>query len=132
MREVCGAPGPRIIGSGTSRAQFLAPERMGHARRARAVNPIPRSWSDCWPQAPVRLMTLAPGAAGRYRADRPAPGGGVRVSLGHTNATAEEANAAFDRGVGTVTHLFNAMRPSAIATPALRAPRSRAATSSSS
>src|SRR5204863_636746 len=36
---------------------------------------------------------------------------GVTVSLGHTDATAEEANAAFDRGVRTVTHLFNAMRP---------------------
>ena len=36
---------------------------------------------------------------------------GVTVSLGHTNATAAEANAAFDRGVRTVTHVFNAMRP---------------------
>ena len=36
---------------------------------------------------------------------------GVTVSLGHTDATAEEANAAFDAGVRTVTHLFNAMRP---------------------
>jgi N-acetylglucosamine-6-phosphate deacetylase len=36
---------------------------------------------------------------------------GVTVSLGHSDATAEEANVAFDRGVRTVTHLFNAMRP---------------------
>ena len=36
---------------------------------------------------------------------------GVTVSLGHTDATAAEANAAFDAGVRTVTHLFNAMRP---------------------
>ena len=35
----------------------------------------------------------------------------VTVSLGHTDATAAEANAAFDAGVRTVTHLFNAMRP---------------------
>jgi N-acetylglucosamine-6-phosphate deacetylase len=33
------------------------------------------------------------------------------VSAGHTDATADEANAAFDRGIRTVTHLFNAMRP---------------------
>ena len=32
------------------------------------------------------------------------------VSAGHSNATAAQANAAFDRGVRTVTHLFNAMR----------------------
>ncbi|HET8948321.1 MAG TPA: amidohydrolase family protein, partial [Candidatus Polarisedimenticolia bacterium] len=36
---------------------------------------------------------------------------GVVVSLGHSNATAPEAHAAFDRGARTVTHLFNAMRP---------------------
>ena len=36
---------------------------------------------------------------------------GVIVSRGHSDATAEEANAAFDKGVRTVTHLFNAMRP---------------------
>jgi N-acetylglucosamine-6-phosphate deacetylase len=35
----------------------------------------------------------------------------VTVSAGHTDASAAEANAAFDRGVRTVTHLFNAMRP---------------------
>jgi N-acetylglucosamine-6-phosphate deacetylase len=33
------------------------------------------------------------------------------VALGHSNATAAEAHAGFDRGARTVTHLFNAMRP---------------------
>ena len=37
--------------------------------------------------------------------------GCCRVSLGHSCATAEEANAAFDAGAGHVTHLFNAMPP---------------------
>jgi N-acetylglucosamine-6-phosphate deacetylase len=36
---------------------------------------------------------------------------GIVVAAGHTNATAEEAHAAFDVGVSTVVHLFNAMRP---------------------
>jgi N-acetylglucosamine-6-phosphate deacetylase len=35
----------------------------------------------------------------------------VVVSAGHTDASAAEAHLAFDRGVRTVTHLFNAMRP---------------------
>ncbi len=34
---------------------------------------------------------------------------GVIVSLGHSNATAEEADAGFDAGAQCVTHLFNAM-----------------------
>lgn len=36
---------------------------------------------------------------------------GVTVSAGHSNATYEEATTAFDKGIGTVTHLFNAMSP---------------------
>lgn len=34
---------------------------------------------------------------------------GVKLSLGHSNATFEEAQDAFARGVNLVTHLFNAM-----------------------
>jgi len=36
---------------------------------------------------------------------------GVIVSAGHTEATFEQAEAAFDAGVSGVTHLFNAMPP---------------------
>ena len=36
---------------------------------------------------------------------------GICVSLGHTDADAATAHAAFDQGATTVTHLFNAMRP---------------------
>ncbi len=34
---------------------------------------------------------------------------GVIVSVGHTNATYEQAQIAFDNGAATVTHMFNAM-----------------------
>jgi N-acetylglucosamine-6-phosphate deacetylase len=76
---------------------------------------------------PVRLMTLAPELPGagelidELRTRR-------QVSLGHSDATATQANEAFDRGVGTVTHLFNACGRSGTATPASPAPRSRATT----
>jgi N-acetylglucosamine-6-phosphate deacetylase len=36
---------------------------------------------------------------------------GVTVSLGHSNATYEEANLAFDRGATMMTHTFNALPP---------------------
>jgi N-acetylglucosamine-6-phosphate deacetylase len=36
---------------------------------------------------------------------------GVVVSLGHSNATFDEATAAYNKGIQTTTHLFNAMSP---------------------
>lgn len=36
---------------------------------------------------------------------------GIIVSAGHSNATYEEATAAFDNGITTATHLYNAMSP---------------------
>ena len=64
-------------------------------------------------------MTLAPELPGADALISRLLERGVTVSLGHSDATAEQANAAFDLGVRTVTHLFNAMRP-------FHAPRSRA------
>ncbi len=34
---------------------------------------------------------------------------GIKLSVGHSNATFEEATAAFDSGINLVTHLYNAM-----------------------
>jgi N-acetylglucosamine-6-phosphate deacetylase len=56
-------------------------------------------------------VTLAPELPGALGLIELLLSRGVRISCGHTDATAEEAEAAFDLGVRTVTHLFNAMRP---------------------
>jgi N-acetylglucosamine-6-phosphate deacetylase len=58
-------------------------------------------------------MTLAPELPGALELIDALVARGIVVSAGHTNATAAEAHEAFDRGVSTVTHLFNAMRRSA-------------------
>ncbi|MGB0561254.1 MAG: N-acetylglucosamine-6-phosphate deacetylase [Spirulinaceae cyanobacterium] len=57
----------------------------------------------------VRIITLAPEIAQEkgvigYLCDRQ-----ITVSLGHSLATAEEANHAFDQGATMVTHAFNVM-----------------------
>lgn len=36
---------------------------------------------------------------------------GIVISAGHSNATYDEAMSAFDKGIPTITHLFNAMSP---------------------
>ena len=59
----------------------------------------------------VRLMTLAPELPGAPELAAHAVTRGVRVSLGHSNATAAETRAAIAAGARSATHTFNAMRP---------------------
>ena len=67
----------------------------------------------------VAHMTLAPELAGATELIDVLLANGVTVALGHTDANAEEAHAAFDRGAVHVTHLYNAMRPFAHRDPGL-------------
>ena len=59
----------------------------------------------------VRLMTIAPELPGAPDLAAHAVARGVRVSLGHSNATAVETRAAIAAGATSATHTFNAMRP---------------------
>ncbi len=59
----------------------------------------------------IRLMTLAPELPGAIELAAHAIGKGVRVSLGHSNATAGETRRAIVAGAASATHTFNAMRP---------------------
>jgi N-acetylglucosamine-6-phosphate deacetylase len=59
----------------------------------------------------IRLMTIAPELPGSLELIRHAVAAGVRVSMGHSNATRAETLAAMEAGATTSTHLFNAMRP---------------------
>jgi N-acetylglucosamine-6-phosphate deacetylase len=59
----------------------------------------------------IRLMTLAPELPGAVELTAHATARGVRVSLGHSNATAAETRAAIATGAVSATHTFNAMRP---------------------
>jgi N-acetylglucosamine-6-phosphate deacetylase len=102
--------GPRILGIHLE-GPFLAPGRLGtHPPLARR-DPDPSLLERLLASGRIRLMTLAPELEGADVLIDLLLRRGVTVSCGHTDATAEEANTAFDQGVRTVTHLFNAMRP---------------------
>jgi N-acetylglucosamine-6-phosphate deacetylase len=58
-----------------------------------------------------RLVTLAPEMEGAKEAIEFLRRAGVAVSMGHTDATFEQAKAGFDAGITHVTHTYNAMRP---------------------
>ena len=59
----------------------------------------------------VRLMTLAPELPGAGELAAHATAKGVRVSVGHSNATAAETAPVLAAGATSATHTFNAMRP---------------------
>ena len=101
----------------TVRRSFLA---MGLASPLCALLRTTRARADAaWPARTVRLFTLAPELPGALDLVDELVARGITVSAGHTDASAEEAGAAFGRGVRTVTHLFNAMRPFGHRDPAL-------------
>jgi len=59
----------------------------------------------------IRLMTLAPELPHALELIEHVTAAGVRVTMGHSTATAEETLAAIAAGASSSTHLFNAMRP---------------------
>jgi len=58
----------------------------------------------------MRLMTLAPELPGAVELAAHATARGVRVSLGHSDATMAQTRAAIAAGAVSATHTFNAMR----------------------
>ena len=111
LREVPTEPiGPRVLGAHLE-GPFLSPARLGAHMAAARRDPDPALLERLLAAGPVSQMTLAPELPGALELVELLHARGVVVSFGHSDATAEEAGRGFDRGVATVTHLFNAMRP---------------------
>jgi len=110
--------GPRVLGAHLE-GPFLNPRRLGahdaEGCRAPAVALLERLLAA----GAVNQVTLAPELPGAFELVEALVARGVTVSAGHTDATAAEAHLAFDRGVSTVTHLHNAMRPSTPRDPSI-------------
>lgn len=108
---VCAAhpPGARVLGVHLE-GPFLSPVRRG-AHREDWLRPPDVGLADSWLDvAPIALVTLAPELPGALALVDHLHRRGVVVSLGHTDATADVAHAAFDAGASMVTHLWNAQR----------------------
>ena len=111
LREVPAEPiGPRLLGAHLE-GPFLSGARLGAHLAAARRDPDPVLLERLLAAGPVSQMTLAPELPGALELIDALHARGVVVSFGHSDATAEEAMLGFDRGVATVTHLFNAMRP---------------------
>ncbi len=105
LGRVPGALGIHVEGP------FIDPRRPG-VHPPQWIRPMREADADALigAEAGVTVVTLAPASAPLPLIGRLARAG-VIVSLGHSEATAEEAAATFDAGARAATHLFNAMSP---------------------
>lgn len=104
--------GARVLGVHVE-GPFLSAARHGAHDPALLRDPTPEAVDALIEAAPglLRMHTLAPERPGALAAIRRLVDAGVLVSVGHSDATAEQTEAAADAGARLVTHLFNAMRP---------------------
>jgi N-acetylglucosamine-6-phosphate deacetylase len=98
---------------------FIAPARRGAHDAANMINPDVAIAAQLLESGKVTHMTIAPELPGALDLIEFVASRGVTVSLGHTDADEATANAAFDRGASSVTHIFNAQRPFNHRAPAL-------------
>ena len=101
-----GWGGAEVLGC-HAEGPFINPRRKGAQPESAILPPDAarlRPWADV-----IRLMTVAPEMEGALDLIRKARAMGVRVSMGHTDASAAQALAGVDAGVTQATHTFNAM-----------------------
>jgi N-acetylglucosamine-6-phosphate deacetylase len=87
---------------------FLSPQRKGAHDPANMLAPDPELARSLVAAGPLTHVTLAPELPGALDLIDLLTAAGVTVGIGHSDATAEEARAAIERGASSVTHLFNA------------------------
>jgi N-acetylglucosamine-6-phosphate deacetylase len=102
--------GPRVLGAHLE-GPFISPDALGAHPASAQRDPDRDLLERLLAAGPVAHVTLAPELPGALELIDVLRERDIIVSLGHSNATAAEAHAGFDRGARTVTHLFNAMRP---------------------
>jgi N-acetylglucosamine-6-phosphate deacetylase len=104
--------GARVLGVHLE-GPFISPARPGAHNPNWITDPTPGAVAALIEAGGglLRLLTLAPERAGALAAIDQLTAAGVLVSVGHSDATAEQVAAAASRGARMVTHLFNAQRP---------------------
>lgn len=108
-----GAVGSTVLGVHLEGPALSPAQSAGHDPAA-LIDPIeldaalalePAAWRA------VRLVTVAPERPGGLDLIRRLVAAGISVSVGHTDASAEAAAAAYGAGARSTTHLFNGMPP---------------------
>jgi N-acetylglucosamine-6-phosphate deacetylase len=109
LAAVDAGPGPRPLGAHLE-GPFLSPRWPGAHDLRYLRAPDPAAAETLCEAGPVTMVTLAPELPGGLELVDWLTRRGVVVSLGHSDADAATAGAAFDRGATAVTHIYNAQR----------------------
>ena len=104
-----GGAGARVLGVHLE-GPYLSPAWPGAHDPAQLRAPDVEEALALCDGGPVRMVTLAPERPGGLELVSALTARGIVVALGHTDADAATANAAFDRGARAITHLYNAHR----------------------
>jgi N-acetylglucosamine-6-phosphate deacetylase len=89
---------------------FLAEARKGAHDGSALRHPADLTPAELAPlRDGLRVITIAPELPGALELIRTLAADGVAVSLGHSAATVDEAQAGYEAGARSTTHLFNAM-----------------------
>lgn len=110
IRRVHESPGPgeaRVLGAHLE-GPFISPARLG-AQPPFPLAPDREAAQRLLCAGPVRVVTLAPELPHALELITWLAGQGVSVQVGHSDATAEQVEAALAAGARGFTHLFNAM-----------------------
>jgi N-acetylglucosamine-6-phosphate deacetylase len=91
---------------------FISHDKRGVHPPQNLVRPTPQTFDTFWQVSAgsIRMMTIAPELPGAVETIRYARTLGVHSSLGHSNATYQEAQSGISAGADHATHTFNAMR----------------------
>jgi N-acetylglucosamine-6-phosphate deacetylase len=91
---------------------FISHKKRGVQPESYIQEPSVELFDQYWQAARghIRLMTIAPELPSALELITHAVARGVRVSLGHSNATVAETLAGIAAGATSATHMFNAMR----------------------
>ena len=104
--------GAQILGVNLE-GPFLNPVRCGAMNKDTFIKPsiaaLRRLIADY--EDIVRVITVAPELPGALKVIEKCADSGIRVNMGHSDATLKQARDAKKAGATGITHIFNAMRP---------------------
>lgn len=112
LRAFEQVPEHPVIGGVHLEGPFISPKHPGAQPQGfiKDFENLDPAWNEVWDHPLLSLITLAPEIPGALPMIEELVERGVRVSMGHTDATYSQAMDALRSGASHSTHTYNAMR----------------------